>query len=466
MNPGEHYPHLGKIVVGTEISANNPDMVKVRKIIFLLAGSVALMMTGFGIIMPVFARRFGEFGSGVEDLGLMTMSFALAQLIAAPFMGSLADRFGRRPLVLISLIAFAVSNIGFLWAPTTAIFIAIRTLEGGLTAGLFPATMGVVGDLIPERKRAQWIGIVMGSYSVGFIFGPAIGGGLYDLYGFEAPFIVSAVMGFLAFFAAGYVVPETRTAVILNRSRLRQLHQPLKQAVSTASFMESLPRPLLIFFTLLLLNFITAFGFAFIEPQMVFYFYDDLGWSTTRFGLVVGAFGISMVASQMFLGRLSDRFGRKPIVIIGLMLSLALYFGLAYLQVFALMMLAAFIAGIGDALKGTAIGAFFLDITSDEHRSRVMGLKGSSLAMGGVFGPALLAVLGGRISPRNIFIIAGCTIVCAVIMALVVLREPKGEQKKHEAIDIELNEKRQMAALACLRGVVSWAATLRGQRET
>ncbi len=75
--------------------------------------------------MPVFARRLGEFGAGVEALGMMTVSFALAQLIASPFLGTLADRYGRRPLILLALGSFIVVNIGYLLAPSTAAFIAV-----------------------------------------------------------------------------------------------------------------------------------------------------------------------------------------------------------------------------------------------------------------------------------------------------------------------------------------------------
>ena len=103
------------------------DARRTRTIILLLAFSVGLMMTGFGIIMPVFARRLGELGSGVEGLGLMTTSFALAQFLAAPVIGSLADRHGRRPFILLGLAAFALSNVGFLLAQSTAQFIAVRT---------------------------------------------------------------------------------------------------------------------------------------------------------------------------------------------------------------------------------------------------------------------------------------------------------------------------------------------------
>jgi len=80
--------NLGRVIIADEVVSSGPSPRRARSVIILLAASVGLMMTGFGIILPVFARRLGEFGSGVEALGLMTMSFALAQLVAAPFMGS------------------------------------------------------------------------------------------------------------------------------------------------------------------------------------------------------------------------------------------------------------------------------------------------------------------------------------------------------------------------------------------
>ena len=129
--------NLGRSDVATEGVNSGLSERRARSTILLLAASVGIVMTGYGIIMPVFARRLGELGSGVEALGLMTMSFALAQFVAAPFMDTLADRLGRRPLVLTALAAYIVANIGFLLAPTVAVFTAIRALEGALTAGLF-----------------------------------------------------------------------------------------------------------------------------------------------------------------------------------------------------------------------------------------------------------------------------------------------------------------------------------------
>jgi DHA1 family tetracycline resistance protein-like MFS transporter len=440
------------------------DPRRIRTIISLLAASVALMMTGFGIIMPVFARRLGEFGSGVEALGLMTVAFALAQFLAAPIMGSFADRFGRRPLILLGLAAFAASNVGFLLAPSTAVFIGVRALEGALSAGLFPAAMGVVADIVPEDRRARWVGIVMGSYGAGFIFGPTLGGLLYDGWGFSAPFVASAVMATIAFVAAFLLVPETRTSEVRRRERLRRQHMAASVVVPEPSVLDSLPRPLSIFGTLLLIDFVSVFAFAFVEPQMVFYFYEQLDWTTVQFGVVVGTYGLAMVLSQTVLGQLSDRFGRKPIILVGTLLTISFYIGLAIVTQFTATLLVALVAGMGNGLTMPAMSAFYLDITPSQRRSSVMGLKESTTALGGVAGPLMVVAVSALTTPQGVFSIAAGLLAAVLLLAFVVLREPQRAPEEVGDVAVESSRRRALSAQASLRGVVLRAQAARVAR--
>ena len=444
--------NLGQVVLAGEVVSSGPSRRRARSVIILLAASVGLMMTGFGIILPVFARRLGEFGSGVEALGMMTMSFALAQLVAAPFMGSLADRYGRRPLILLSLAAFAAANVGFLLVSSTTGFIIIRVLEGALTAGLFPAAMGVVADVVPKNERARWVGIVMGSYGAGLIFGPVVGGILYDGWGFAAPFITSAIMAIIALGAAVVMVPETRTPDMRWREELRNRRATV--SASGESFWASLPRPLYVFGTLLVLDFIGVFVFAFVEPQMIFYFYDQLGWTTIQFGIVVGAYGLAMVFGQLVLGRSSDRFGRKPPIVLGILLSTSLYAGLVLVTSFPLMLLVAAVAGLGSALISPALSSYYLDITEEQYRARILGVKESSASLGGVLGPLLLVGVSAMMTPQGIFIFAGAVMLTAAVLAVIAL--PASRQIDAETRDMnwEFSEKRGLAAQSALRGVV------------
>ena len=458
----EPYQILGEIISAQRVVIAGYNARRVRAMILLLSGCVAIMMTGFGIIYPVFARRLGELGDGVQVLGWMTVSFALAQLLFAPLMGSLADRYGRRPVILLALFAFALTNLGFLFASSASAFIALRALEGALTAGLFPAAMGFVGDTVPENQRARWVGVVMGSYATGFFIGPILGGFLYDGWGYAAPFVFSAILGALAFILALILVPETRTPEVRKRERLERLWRAGKEMQGGhSSFWESLPRPLHIFATLLLIDFMMIFTFAFVEPQMVFYFYDDLGWTTIQFGLVVGAYGLMAVIGQGFLGPLSDRYGRKPLILAGVFLNAIFYAGLALITSFPIMLLGALAAGLGEALIYPALSAFYLDITAEQHRSRIMGLKESAAALGGVLGPLLIVGLSGLVFPQVVFLIALILMVVTVLIAGVSLRAPDRTKPSPERAPRGFTLSQVMAAQTTLRSVVIQAQEAR-----
>jgi multidrug resistance protein len=421
-----------------------------------------LMMTGFGIIMPVFARRLGEFGAGVQALGWMTTAFALAQLIAAPFLGSLADRIGRRPLVLLSLAAFTLTNIGYLLASSTTTFILVRAMGGALTAGLFPAAMGVVADLVPEDRRGRWIGFIMGGYGAGFVFGPVVGGLLYDAWGFAAPFVASAGIAALAFIAASALVPETRPARVRRRAalRARRTAEIAPQCIQV-SLWSNLPRPLTVFITLLVIEFGGAFAFAYIEPQMVFYVYDQLGWTTAQFGLVVGIYGLAMVFGQTVLGQLSDSYGRKPLIVIGVLLNTSLYAGMATIQSVAWMTIIAFISGLGSALMAPALSAYVLDISIPEHRARIMGIKEAALALGGVLGPLLVVFASRFITPKVIFASAGVLTFLTAVLGLIVLKGGHPIREAPQDVAWSVSQRRALAAQASLSGLVLSARNAR-----
>ena len=452
----------GKVVFAQIVIDSQFEPQKSQHIIWLLTACVALMMTGMGIIMPVFARRLSEFGDGVEALGLMTMSFALAQFIASPFLGGLADRLGRRPLILLALVSYTLTNIGYLLAPSTNVFILVRTLGGLLTAGLFPAAMGVVTDITPSSDRSRWVGIVMGGYGMGLIFGPVLGGILYDSWGYASPFIISAIASFLALLAALVFIPETRLPEQRKLETLQLRRQKELTPQKQSSLWSSFPQPLYIFFTLLFLDFINSFTFAYVEPQMIFYFYDELGWSTSYFGIVVGIYGIAMVFGQTILGQLSDQRGRKPIIILGLLLSSTLYAGLAFIKSFAWTLPIALVSGLGSALIAPALSAFYLDLTPEQHRSKIVGFKGSIASLGSVAGPSLIVLTTQIWDSSGVFLSAGILVIFAAVISFLLLKEPKHLTHKPGDLDWEISHQRSLAAQAVMRGIVLQARRQRG----
>ena len=123
-----------------------------------LALCMGLQFTGFVTLLPLFARRFESFGAGVAALGVSAMAYALTSTVAAPFIGMIADRYGRRPIILFSLVAYMVAFTGYLLATSAWMLILFRGLAGVFTAGLTPAVLSSVGDLAPENRRGQWVG--------------------------------------------------------------------------------------------------------------------------------------------------------------------------------------------------------------------------------------------------------------------------------------------------------------------
>jgi MFS family permease len=209
-----------------------------------------------------------------------------------------------------------------------------------------------------------------------------------------------------------------------------------------------------------------VFAFAFVEPQMVFYFYEQLDWTTIQFGVVVGAYGLAMVFSQTALGRLSDSAGRKPVIILGVLLTTTFYVGLATVSQFGLTLVVAIIAGFGSGLTMPAMSAFYLDITSPQYRARVMGIKESGAALGGVAGPLLVVVVSARTSPRGVFAVAAALVAVTLLLAAVVLNEPQRTSEMGEDVQVVSSRRRALCAQASLRGIVLRARASRRARAS
>ena len=272
--------------------------LKPRTVMLVLALILALQTTSYVLIMPLFSRRLSALGAGVEALSLSDLVYALTAMLAAPFMGALADRIGRRPLALASLGAYIGAFTGYLLAPTAAVFIALRALAGAFTAGLSPAIYGIISDLAPEKRRAQWISIVCGGSAFGWIAGPLIGGMLYDRWGYMVPFGLAIALAALVFLTAVLTVSETRPA-----PSARPALQLKNLFPTPGSLRPALPSSLLKFGILMAVSFEVMFAWAFMEPQAMFYVYDGLGWTSSQLGLAMSVYGVALMAGEFQIGR-------------------------------------------------------------------------------------------------------------------------------------------------------------------
>ena len=392
-----------------------------RKTIIGLSTCMALQMTSFVMILPLFARRFDELGAGVEILGISAMAYALTSTLAAPFMGALADRFGRRPLVLVSLAVYAAAFCGYLLAQSAAAFIVIRGMAGVFTAGLIPAVTGLAADLAPSDRQAQWIGFMNAGGSIGWIAGPIAGGMIYDHWGYSAALIVSIIMAIISLLVALLYVPESHlaSAVSLAGAERRATgSQPQKTNGFLLNLRSTLPNSLSSYIVLLFIFFAVLFAWTFIEPRFMFYAYNDLGWSSSMLGLMMSTYGVALMFGELALGQLSDRLGRKPVILMGLVLFSAQFIGLAFFRNYILIAAAFVIAGLGNALYDPALSASILDISPEEHRTRILGIKSMVGSSGSILGPALVALLNSSMDARSIFLIAVGVVLLTTLIGL------------------------------------------------
>jgi DHA1 family bicyclomycin/chloramphenicol resistance-like MFS transporter len=167
------------------------------------------------------------------------------------------------------------------------------------------------------------------------------------------------------------------------------------------------------------------FAWAFIEPRFMFYAYDDLGWSSSMLGLVMSCFGVSMALGEFGLGRLSDRFGRYPVIVLGLVLFGAQFIGLALFQNYVLIAATFVVAGLGSALLEPALSASVLDIAPAGHQARALGFKSTAGSLGNILGPALVVLLASSLAARGIFLAATGVVGMILLFVLVLQVKPR-----------------------------------------
>ena len=397
--------------------ANQPTN---RRTLYFLTVCLALQLTGASVLFTVYARKVSTFGEGVAVFGLSATAFSLAALVAAPQMGILADRWGRRPIILACLCAHMFAAWGYLWAPSGVIFIGVRGLAGALTAGLVPATLSMIADIAPEEERGRWIGFVNGGSAVGFVIGPLLGGWIYDHWGLDAPFQVAIFSSLAAFLIAFFLIPEARKQAV----HAAHVDPPgINQPPPRAAFWNAIPRPYSSFVILIIVSFSAVFAWRFAEPQFHFYIYDSLGWTSAHFGAGVSGYAILLVLAETFLGRLSDKFGRRPILMIGLLVHVAQYVALLATPSFAWISLGMACSGLGEGLFMPALNALFLDVTPQQYRARMMGLKESVFSLAGLAGPALVVFAVNFLLPSGIFILAGLFIIFSAFLVPVMFTQ-------------------------------------------
>ncbi|MEC7946030.1 MAG: MFS transporter [Myxococcota bacterium] len=388
--------------------------------------TVFLDLIGFGIVIPLLPFYAEEYGASAAEVTWLMAAYSLAQFFFAPLWGSASDRFGRRPVLLASILMTAVGLAGFAAAESLAGLFLFRILHGAMTANISTA-QAAVADITPPEKRAMGMGLIGAAFGVGFTVGPFVGGELTapsiaaavsDLLGgvavnrYAVPIWVAAAMSVANLAMTAVLLPETRHPGSTTRPR------PL----SPTAFLKVLRHPVV--GLCVLLTFVLTVSFAMMESTFTLFAEHARGLDAPEVGRMFGVAGVVMILVQGGLIRpLVKRFGEGPLVPIGIGI---LAVGLALLPFAPPVgpMVAVFVwIAIGNGISSPSLQALISQGTSPAEQGFVLGTNQSMSALARAIGPTIGGLLYTGLGPSSPFLGAAAVLAVAVILAVAAVRQ-------------------------------------------
>ena len=367
-------------------------------------------LLGFGLILPLLPYYADAYGATPIVVGLLTASYAAAQLIGAPLLGRLSDRYGRRPILLVSIFG---TFVGFVmlgvaewlgnglasWLGLAAsanafilsILFASRILDG-LTGGNISVAQAYITDVTTDENRAQGLGMIGAAFGLGFIIGPATGG-LLSTYGYAVPAFAAAGLALLNLVAVYFYLPESLTPEKRMEMATYKSEQP---SFSLRSLWQALNRPRVG----PLLNIRFFFGLAFSIFQTIFALYAlyrlDLDARATGFILTYVGF-LSVIVQGFAVGKLSNKFKENHLILVSTLLMAGSLFAWAFTpNVIVLLIIMAPLAFAGGIL-GTILNSALTKVVYPEEVGGTLGLSASLESLTRVIAPSLGGFLLGQV---------------------------------------------------------------------
>jgi len=379
--------------------------------------AVLIDTIGFGIVAPVFPTLLTHLGhTDVEHAtriaGYMLVVYAAAQFVAGPVLGNLSDRFGRRPVLIASMLSFGADYAVMAAAPSVGWLFVGRAIAGVAGAVYGPAG-SVIADVTPAEKRGGTFALIGAMFGLGFIIGPALGG-LFSLWGPRAPFVAAAVLALINAIVMLVAMPETLAPDHRRPFRLRDAHvigafRPLFDAGNAAP--------------LLLAMFLWQLAHMVYPATWSFWATARFGWDAKAIGWSLAVVGlVSTIVQGGLTGRAIKRFGERRALLIGLIaggLSFLAFAGVgAGWQVYVLFCTSALSGFAMPAMQG--LMSRMVDAT---RQGQLQGGLGSMASVAAILAPLLLTqVLAWGIDhgfPGAAFVIAGALgLAAAAIVAI------------------------------------------------
>lgn len=365
-----------------------------RTLLFVMI-TLVLDAMGFGLIIPVMPALLREIGDiPLSDAalvgGLLSTVYAVMQFLCGPLIGSISDRYGRRPVLLGSLLVMAVDYVIMALAQTFWLLFLGR-IVGGITAATQSTATAVIADISAPEEKAARFGLVGAAFGLGFVLGPMIGGVLAE-YGTRAPFYAAALLAALNL-AFGYVVmPETVTDKTRRTFEWKRAN-PLG-AFTHVSLNPEIKRLLVMYFL-----YQTAF---FVYPVIWSYFTTErFGWSESTIGLSLATFGLAMAVVQGGLIRaILVWFGDRGTVLYGLIFNTFAFIVLALVSKGWIALVFVPVTALG-AVVIPALQAILSKMTADDSQGELQGVLSSISALAMIVSPLIMSYVFARFTEEG-----------------------------------------------------------------
>ncbi len=356
-----------------------------KKRLFSILLVVFIDLLGFSLILPLLPYYAETFNASEFVTGLLIAVYALMQLIGAPILGRLSDRYGRRPILLISVFG---TFLGFLllgFANALWILFAARILDG-ITGGNLSVAQAYISDVTDAKNRAKGLGLIGAAFGVGFIIGP-VTGGILSQYGYNVPAFVAGGLALINFVLIYAWLPES-----LTKEKREQLGEQKKPSLTLGALITALKRP----FTGSLLITRFFFGLAFAIFQTIFALYALAKFNLTArdTGFILTYVGVLSVFVQGFLvGRLTNRFREDHLITfaVGLMAVSLLGWALAPSVFWLLVVLTP--TSISGGILNTLLSSTLTKAVAPQEIGGILGLSASVESSTRIIAP----ILGGAL---------------------------------------------------------------------
>lgn len=387
--------------------------------------TVALDVIAFGIIAPVLPQLIQQFENGdasraAETYGVFATAWALMQFVFSPLLGMLSDRFGRRKVLLISLLGLGLDYVLMAVAPSLAWLFVGRVISG-ITAATYSTAAAYIADVTPPEKRAAKFGLVGAAWGIGFIAGPMLGG-LFGEIDLRLPFWVAAGLAILNAAYGWFVLPES----LPRENRAHAFDWKRANPVGALALIRSRKG---------LTGLVAVQGLytiAHYSLPSVFVLYTSYRyqWGPKEVGLTLAAIGVcTAIVQGGLIGRAVHALGERRAVIVGLACGATAYTGYA-LAPSGLWLLLPILIGAFNGLYGPASQALMTQRVGPSEQGQLQGVNGSLLGLAGLFAPILFTFSfaqsikpdAGVHVPGTPFFIAAALTLAALLVAVKVAR--------------------------------------------